>query len=310
MSRQRLSATASRSRADRGAQLADSGRAASTRMIDQRARRPARRAEIPQRAFHADALAELAARPAHTAHRDAVLLSLRTHARRRHLRSCRRRLLPLFDRRRWLVPHFEKMLYDNAQLIRLANWAYAETGEQLFRDRIEETIAWLLREMRVDGGGFAASLDADSDGEEGCSTPGIVPRSKPSSAHDAPAFFDDLHAVGAAWLGRQADPPPSDAQQQRRRSAARSPLLARLLAAREKRVRPGRDDKVLTDWNGLAIVALGRGRAQPWPTGLGGGRTSRLSFRCPNRATRRPAAAFDPRRRASCSRPVVATMPR
>ncbi|TJW39601.1 MAG: thioredoxin domain-containing protein, partial [Mesorhizobium sp.] len=52
----------------------------------------------------------------------------------------------------WLVPHFEKMLYDNAQLIRLCNWAYAATGNDLFRVRIEETVRWLLREMRIDGG--------------------------------------------------------------------------------------------------------------------------------------------------------------
>src|SRR5690606_16441959 len=67
----------------------------------------------------------------------------------------------------WLVPHFEKMLYDNAQLIDLAAWAYAETGDDLFRYRIEETVGWLSREMLMSGGGFASSLDADSDGEEG-----------------------------------------------------------------------------------------------------------------------------------------------
>src|SRR5690606_38677057 len=67
----------------------------------------------------------------------------------------------------WLVPHFEKMLYDNAQLIALGTAAYSLTEDELFRFRIEETVGFLAREMTVNGGGFASSLDADSDGEEG-----------------------------------------------------------------------------------------------------------------------------------------------
>ena len=73
---------------------------------------------------------------------------------------------PLRSGRSWLVPHFEKMLYDNAQFIRHATFGFAETGDELFRFRIEETVAWLQREMLVDGR-FASSLDADSEGEEG-----------------------------------------------------------------------------------------------------------------------------------------------
>ena len=68
---------------------------------------------------------------------------------------------------RWLVPHFEKMLYDNALLIDLMTEVWRETHDQLFATRIAETVAWLEREMIADGGGFAASLDADSEGEEG-----------------------------------------------------------------------------------------------------------------------------------------------
>ncbi|MCB0695691.1 MAG: thioredoxin domain-containing protein, partial [Saprospiraceae bacterium] len=67
----------------------------------------------------------------------------------------------------WLVPHFEKMLYDNAAMLRHANWAYGSTGNILFRKRIEQTVAWLSREMTVDDGAFASSLDADSEGTEG-----------------------------------------------------------------------------------------------------------------------------------------------
>ncbi|WP_184768391.1 thioredoxin domain-containing protein [Aminobacter carboxidus] len=158
----------------------------------------------------------------------------------------------------WLVPHFEKMLYDNAQLIRQANWAYATTGNELFRIRIEDTIGWLLREMRLPEGTFASTLDADSEGEEGLFYTWTDKRIAEVLGNDSPMFFKYFTITKPdAWEG---DPIiHQDAAQSAQSVEDRtlvSSLTSRLLDARQKRVRPGRDDKALTDWNGLAIVAL------------------------------------------------------
>lgn len=165
----------------------------------------------------------------------------------------------------WLVPHFEKMLYDNAQLIDLAGWAYAETGDELFRVRIEETMGWLSREMLVPGGGFASSLDADSEGEEGrfylwteaeiADVLGRADADRFLSSYQvtAPANWEGdpvLHRLAAKDFGPADDDP-----------AVRA-MKSRLLEARERRVRPARDDKVLVDWNGMTISALARAGRQ------------------------------------------------
>lgn len=158
----------------------------------------------------------------------------------------------------WLVPHFEKMLYDNAQLIRQANWAYAATSNELFRIRIEDTIAWLLREIRLPDGTFASSLDADSEGEEGLFYTWTTSSIQAVLGDDSPLFFKYFTITKPdSWEG---DPIIHQTAEQARESAGSRELVSSLtkllLAAREKRVRPGRDDKALTDWNGLAIVAL------------------------------------------------------
>lgn len=158
----------------------------------------------------------------------------------------------------WLVPHFEKMLYDNAQLIRLACYAYGETNDQLFRMRIEETVDWMLREMRVEGGAFASSLDADSEGEEGKFY--LWNRAQIEDMLGTEA--DELLAVyslasppgweGDPILHRLDHPEPLPQEQERRLRE----LLNKLHERRDSRVRPARDDKMLVDWNGLAITAL------------------------------------------------------
>ncbi|MGN6584359.1 MAG: thioredoxin domain-containing protein [Rhizobiaceae bacterium] len=159
----------------------------------------------------------------------------------------------------WLVPHFEKMLYDNAQLIRLCCWAFGETGEELFRVRIEETVEWLKREMTVKGPAFAASLDADSDGEEGSFYTWTSEEISRILAEDAGDFLRTYRlSKPAQWEG---DPIlhrsiPKQKADVSRESVFARPSLERLRLAREHRVRPGRDDKILIDWNGFALRAL------------------------------------------------------
>jgi len=159
---------------------------------------------------------------------------------------------------RWLVPHFEKMLYDNAQLLELLALAYQRSGKSLYRTRAQETVAWLAREMTTPDGAFCASLDADSEGEEGkFYVWSLAEITKVLGADDA-AFFARHYDVtaegnfeGHTILNRLARVPASDAEEVRL-----STLRTRLLAAREPRVRPGLDDKVLADWNGLMIAGL------------------------------------------------------
>ena len=160
---------------------------------------------------------------------------------------------------RWLVPHFEKMLYDNALLIDLLCEAYRETGNELYARRIDETVGWVLREMIADGGGFAASLDADSEGEEGkfyvWSKREIV---EVLGEADAEIFADAYEvSEGGNWeghtiLNRLRNPLLRSPSEEKALAHMRVELLAR----RAKRVRPGWDDKVLADWNGLMIAAL------------------------------------------------------
>ena len=159
----------------------------------------------------------------------------------------------------WLVPHFEKMLYDNAQLLELLALAQADEPEPLFAARAEETVGWLEREMKAgngDGFAFAASQDADSEGEEGKFYVWEAAEIDTVLGADATAF---KHAYGVTpggnWEGRtilnRALPFGDHAAE-----AALARNRARLFAVREKRVPPGRDDKVLADWNGLAVAAL------------------------------------------------------
>jgi uncharacterized protein YyaL (SSP411 family) len=155
----------------------------------------------------------------------------------------------------WVVPHFEKMLYDNALLAGAYAHLWRRTGDPLARRVARETCAWMLRELRTAEGGLASALDADSEGEEGrfytwtpAELAGVL--GADDAAFAAEAFgvtsggtFERSRSV----LQRRSE--PGDAARLDRVRAA-------LLAARERRPRPGRDDKVVTAWNGLAIGAL------------------------------------------------------
>jgi uncharacterized protein YyaL (SSP411 family) len=172
---------------------------------------------------------------------------------------------------RWLVPHFEKMLYDNAQLLELLALAYQRSGKELFRQRARQTVEWLAREMTTPEGAFAASLDADSEGEEGkfyVWSGAEVEQALGPDAADFAVQYDVTAAgnfEGHNILNRLKHLPRSigegsqiGAESQRSiDDAARfSMLRGKLLEFREKRVRPGLDDKVLADWNGLMISGL------------------------------------------------------
>lgn len=161
---------------------------------------------------------------------------------------------------RWLVPHFEKMLYDNAQLLELYALGFAETGRPLFRQAAEGIVTWLKREMVTPEAAFAASLDADSEGEEGRFYVWSLPEIRDVLGEEDAAFFAKVydittegnfegHNIPNRLISGEAPPPVEE-----RLLAMREKLLER----RETWVRPGLDDKVLADWNGLMIGALAR----------------------------------------------------
>jgi uncharacterized protein YyaL (SSP411 family) len=166
---------------------------------------------------------------------------------------------------RWLVPHFEKMLYDNAQILELLTWAWQDTGVKLYRQRAQDTVGWLLREMiALDAdeqptGAFASTLDADSEGEEGKFYTWTAAEIDAVLGDDA-ELFKSVYDVssegnwdgGVNILNRLQSPLPLDDATEAKLADCRQRLFER----RESRVRPGWDDKVLADWNGLMIHAL------------------------------------------------------
>jgi uncharacterized protein len=159
---------------------------------------------------------------------------------------------------RWLVPHFEKMLYDNAELVSLLTLVWQEMRDPLYAQRVAETVGWLEREMTHPEGGFYSSLDADSEHEEGKFYVWSEAEIDRVLGEKTALFkrFYDVTPEGN-WeekniLNRLKHPALADPETEAELARCRELLFQ----ARAPRVRPGLDDKVLADWNGLMIAAL------------------------------------------------------
>ncbi|CAN5657595.1 thioredoxin domain-containing protein [soil metagenome] len=164
----------------------------------------------------------------------------------------------------WLVPHFEKMLYDQALLARVYLHAWQASGEQRYRQVLDETIGYVLRDLRHADGGFFSAEDADSEGEEGkfyvwtADEIRSVLADDPGLAEAALAWWDVTDAgnfEGRTILNRMAH------RGELARPAQVEEARCRLFDAREQRVRPGLDDKVLAEWNGLMLATLAEAAA-------------------------------------------------
>ena len=166
----------------------------------------------------------------------------------------------------WLVPHFEKMLYDNGQLLSLYSEAYQVTQDPLYRAVVYQTVAWVRRELTNPEGGFYSSLDADSEGEEGKFYVWTREELQAVLGDEAPlaAAYYSCTAVGNWEHGRnilhRTLPDFDFAQQHDLTPDVLAELVQgwqrQLLAARAHRIRPGLDDKVLTGWNALLLSGL------------------------------------------------------
>ncbi len=167
----------------------------------------------------------------------------------------------------WQIPHFEKMLYDNGPLLALYAQVWRATQDPLFRTVAEETGAWIIREMQSPEGGYYATLDADSEGEEGKFYLWTPEQVRELLTAEEYAVFAACYGLelppnfeGHAWHLRVTTDPLALARQRGVELAPVSEWLTaarrKLLATRSERIWPGRDEKILTAWNGLAIRGM------------------------------------------------------
>jgi uncharacterized protein YyaL (SSP411 family) len=153
----------------------------------------------------------------------------------------------------WTVPHFEKMLYDNALLARVYLHLWRRTGSEIARRVAEETCDWMIRELRTDDGGLAASLDADSEGGEGAFYVWTPAQLEAELGTDDGEFAAAVFGVTRAGTFERGS---SVLQLRGEHSERLDRLRGQLAVIRDGRPRPARDDKVVAAWNGLAIAAL------------------------------------------------------
>lgn len=167
---------------------------------------------------------------------------------------------------KWFAPHFEKMLYDNGQLLNLYAKAFQVTGDGFFKEKVEETIAWLEQEMLHNEGGFFSALDADSEGEEGKFYTWSQTEMDELLGEDA-VWFAELYntKVGGNWeeggnilfQTKNYEEIEKHYPQGKENFQYRLKEIKKMLyGIRSKRVRPGLDDKVISGWNGLVISGL------------------------------------------------------
>lgn len=214
-----------------------------------------------------EALLRIAVQTHDAAARDAVLLTLQRMAEGGLYDHLGGGFFRYSTDARWLIPHFEKMLYDNGPLLRLYAVAWRLTGEPLFRRICEGTAAWMMREMQSPEGGYHSSLDADSEGEEG--------RFYVWRREEVEAVLDPLDFAAFALRHGLDEPPNFESRAWHLHLARSLPQVAALLgrdeaeceesierarallaAHRDTRARPGLDDKVLASWNALAIEGM------------------------------------------------------
>ncbi len=155
----------------------------------------------------------------------------------------------------WLVPHFEKMLYDNAQLARVYLHAWQVTGERFYRTIAEETLDYVAREMTDPSGGFYSAQDADSEGEEGKFFVWTADEIRAVLGNQAEAF---IAAYGVTERGNFEGKNILELTGSFEEREALAGARRQLFEAREKRIHPGLDDKTLTSWNGLMLAAFAK----------------------------------------------------